>query len=258
MSHYQDELSDYEQSADEYFDNYQGFEGVDPQYSNYAPAMIGRIDPLDRTYTIRVENSGQDPEEAIIFGGNENAEQPKNVTVTVQESSHNEVREESKSNPFKILGLKMRVSDPFQFDNVLRIVHRRSSGFYQEQKYQPRNASSPQNFDSKMIDDEHFEMDVTGHDSLRFTIMPSTMVSFTFTVKARTNMGNLLKGMNVAEMSTSPRTTGLPQLDLVRKQTPPVFGLPQGPRRPAPRPFSPSAKPPTPPPTFVLRKSDRR
>lgn len=258
MSHYQDDLSDYEQSAEEYFDNYGGFEGVDPQYHSYSPMTIGRIDPLDRTYTIRVENTGTDAEEAIIFGGNENAEQPKNVTVTVQESSHNEVREESKSNPFKILGLKMQVSDPFQFDNVLRIVHRRSSGFYQEQKYQPRNATSPQNFNSNMIDDEHFEMDVTGHDSLRFQILPNTKVSFTFTVKARANMGNLLKGMNVAEMSTSPRTTGLPQLDLVRKKTPPVFGLPQGPRRPDPRPLPPSPQPPRPPQTFVLRKSDRR
>lgn len=256
MNHYLDELHDYEQSAEEMFDNYGGFEGLDHEYSTYNPASIGRIDPNDRTYTVKVINNGSDPAEAIVFGGNESASQPRGVTVSVSESSHNEVREESKSNPFKILGMKMSVSDPLQFDNVLRIVHRRPSGFYQEQKYQPRNASSPQNFNGTLIDDEHFEMDVTGHDSLRLSILPGTTVVFTFTIRARANMGNLLRGMNVAELSTAPRTTGLPQVDLVRKKPPRVFGLPNS----APRPFRRSvrSRPVSPPEEYTLRKRDRR
>ena len=254
MAHYQDELHEYEQSAEEYFDDYagMGFEGIEHDYDSYRTAMIGRIDPNDRSYTSKIMNQDTTEQEAIVFGGNENAPQGPDLTVDVQESSHNEVREESKSNPFKIVGMKMSVSDPLQFDNVLRIVHRRSSGFYQERKYQPRNATSPQNFNGKLIDDEHFEMDVTGHDSLRLKVLPGVTVVFTFTVKARANMGNLLRGMNVAEMATAPRTTGLPQLDLVRKQTPPVFGIPQGrPKRPMPRPLPPKSG-------FVLSKRERR
>ena len=55
------------------------------------------------------------------------------------------------------------------------------------------------------------------------------IISHSFTgeaIKARANMGNLLKGNNVAELSTVPRTTGLPQLDLLRKRKTTAFGLP--------------------------------
>ena len=254
---YSDELHDYEQSAEEYFDNYagEGFEGYEGHYDNYAAASVGRIDPNDRTYTIKVENRSGTAAEAVIFGGNENAAQPPDVTVEVGESSHNEVREESKSNPFKILGFKMSVSNPMQFDNVLKIVHKRSSGFYQERKYQPRNATSPQNTNSLLIDDEHFEMDVTGSDSLRLEILPRTTVVFTFTVKARANMGNLLAGRNVAEMSFSPRTTGLPQLDLIRKSPPRVMGMPNPAARPNPRSLAPRPAPRS--GDYRLNKRDR-
>ena len=92
--------------------------------------------------------------------------------------------------------------------------------------YQPRNATSPQNFNPTLIDDDNFEMDVTGQDALRFTINANSEVVFTFTVKARANLGNLLRGHNVAELSHAPRTTGLPQIDLVRRRRPTALGLP--------------------------------
>ena len=257
MSNYFDQLTDYEQSAEDYFDNYGGFEGANPEYHSYNPNALGRIDPLDRTYTIWVINSGNDPKQAVIFGAYQNAEQDPDIEVSVKESSHNEVKEESKSNPFKILGMKMRVSRTEQFDNILRIVHRRSSGFRQERMYQPRNATSPQNNDSLLIDDEHFEMDVTGHDSLRLEVLGNTHVSFTFTVKARANMGNLLKGRNVAEISMSPRTSGIPQIDLIRKRPPNVLGISEAPLNPTPRPLPPPNHSVRPPQNFVLTKRNR-
>lgn len=237
---YEEEMAGWEAGAEEVFDDYagQGFEGgdwmetesydylpVQPQYDNYRQSSIGRIDPNDRTYTVVIRNQSSIEETAIVFGGNEMADQPRGITVEVEESSHREVREESKSNPFKIVGMKMSVSDPLQFDNVLKIVRKTGSGMYSERVYQPRNATSPQNFSPNLIDDHTFEMDVTGQDSLRLGINANSKVVFTFTVKARANMANLLRGQNVAEMSQAPRTTGLPQLDLIQQQQPGAFGL---------------------------------
>jgi len=259
MSNYLDEMHDYERASEAYFDDYAGFEGVDPNYSNYHPSTIGRIEPHDGTYTIKVTNTGRIAQEAIVFGGLENPDQPTGLTVEVQESSHSELREESKFNPFKIVGMKMSVSDGLQFDNVLRIVHRRSGGYRSEHRYQPRNATSPQNFNGNLIDDVAFEMNVTGHDSLRFLVNAGATVVFTFSVKARANMGNLLHGKNVAEMSTDPRTTGLPQIDMIRKEKPSVFGLPPSEGRPLPPPrYIPEPRPASPPRNYVLRKRDRR
>ncbi|MEM9884327.1 MAG: hypothetical protein AAF849_00425 [Bacteroidota bacterium] len=244
---YDDELRQYEAAAEDQYDDFAGFEGnedayydeeydypyeeydnfgYDYAYDNYQATSIGRIDPNDRTLTVVVQNTGTDEAEAILFGANEEADQAEGVEVKVEESSHKEVREESKAHPFKIAGMKMSVSNSLQFDNVLKIIRRTATGSNTSRVYQPRNATSPQNFTLQLIDDDNFEMDVTGQDSLRFSIKAGVTVVFTFTVKARANMGNLLKGSNVAELSTVPRTTGLPQLDLLRKRRPTAFGLP--------------------------------
>lgn len=260
---YNDELMRYQDDAEDRFDDYNndemeiydgyededdeddfgfegnedGYDGYDDEYEHvgdfeedayddYTRTSIGKIDPNDRTLTVRVVNTSQEALEAVIFGGNEEAEQPTGVTVTVEESSHKEVREESKANPFTISGMKYSVSNPLQFDNVLKLTKRTAAGSNTIRVYQPRNATSPQNFTQSLIDDDNFELNVTGQDSLRVTINAQTQAVFTFTIKARANMGNLLKGNNVAELSRVPRTTGLPQIDLIRRKKPSLpFGL---------------------------------
>lgn len=258
---YDDELMRYEEAAEDRFDDYDndiydeddfdtGFEGIDedyddydedyeeedydlyddePDYDDYMRSSIGKIDPNDRTLTVVVKNTSGAAAEAVIFGGNAEKAQPAGVTVEIEESSHKEVREESKSNPFKIAGMKYSVSSALQFDNVLRIDRRTASGSKTTRVYQPRNATSPQNFNQTLIDDDNFEMDVTGQDSLNVVVGDGVTAVFTFTIKARANLGNLLKGSNVAELSRAPRTTGLPQLDLIRRRRPTAFG--QRPRK---------------------------
>jgi hypothetical protein len=264
MSDYNDELMRYEEAAEDQYDDYNnddiyddeeddydsGFEGLedgyddeyedeyddyddyadegeydDDAYDDYTRSSIGKIDPNDRTLTVVVTNKSGASAEAVIFGGNAEAAQPNGVSVDIEESSHKEVREESKSNPFKIAGMKYSVSSALQFDNVLRIDRRTASGSKTTRVYQPRNATSPQNFTQSLIDDDNFEMDVTGQDSLRVIVEDGVTAVFTFTIKARANLGNLLKGTNVAELSRAPRTTGLPQLDLIRRRRPTALGM---------------------------------
>lgn len=264
MTDYNDELARYEEAAEDQYDDFDtGFEGLedgydeeddddgyddyddeddeddyddydeyedegaydDDGYDDYTRATIGKIDPNDRTLTVVVTNKSGAAAEAVIFGGNAELPQPQGVTVEIEESSHKEVREESKSNPFKIAGMKYSVSSPLQFDNVLRIERRTAAGSKTTRVYQPRNATSPQNFTQSLIDDDNFEMDVTGQDAMRVMVEDGVTAVFTFTIKARANLGNLLKGHNVAELSRAPRTTGLPQLDLVRRRRPSALGL---------------------------------
>ena len=148
---YEDEYDDYDDFIDE-------GEYDEDMYDNYSKTSIGKIDPNDRTLTVVVNNTSGAAAEAVIFGGNAESAQPAGVTVVVEESSHKEVREESKSNPFKIAGMKYSVSNALQFDNVLRIDRRTASGSKTTRVYQPRNATSPQNFSQSLIDDDNFEM----------------------------------------------------------------------------------------------------
>ncbi|WP_452222137.1 hypothetical protein [Lacinutrix salivirga] len=216
---YEDEYDDYDDYADE--------GKFEDDYDDYTAASVGKIDPNDRTLTVVITNKSGAAAEANVFGGNREAAQPNGVTVEIEESSHKEVREESKANPFKIAGMKYSVSNPLQFDNVLRVERRTASGSKTTRVYQPRNATSPQNFTQTLIDDDNFEMDVTGQDSLQIMVEDGVTAVFTFTIKARANLGNLLKGQNVAELSRAPRTTGLPQLDLIRSRRKPRLGRPR-------------------------------
>lgn len=219
---FEDDYDDYDSFDDDFEDDYDDYDSEgeydDDGYDDYSKTSIGKIDPNDRTLTVVVTNTSGAAAEAVIFGGNAEADQPTGVTVEVEESSHKEVREESKANPFKISGMKYSVSNALQFDNVLRVERRTAAGSRTTRVYQPRNATSPQNFTQSLIDDDNFEMDVTGQDSLRVVVEDGVTAVFTFTIKARANLGNLLKGNNVAELSRVPRTTGLPQLDLVRRR----------------------------------------
>jgi hypothetical protein len=241
---YEEEEEEYDGYDDEfeYDEPYEedGYIGAIGDYDDFTKQSIGRINPNDRTLTIEVVNTSAESAIAIIFGANAEEAQPNGVVVNVQESSHKEVREESKAHPFKIAGMKYSVSAPIQFDNVLRIQRRTASGTQTNRVYQPRNATSPQNFNNTLIDDDNFEMDVTGQDALRLTINANSKVVFTFTVKARANLGNLLRGQNVAELSHAPRTTGLPQIDLVRRKRPTALGLPRR-RRPTRRRRKPTS-----------------
>lgn len=258
MNKYNEEIRRYEQEAEDRYDDYDddnfdtGLEGQDSydedsyeeveyvgvddnydddSYDSFDQASIGKINPNDRTLTITITNTSGADAEAIIFGGNEGAAQPAGVLVVVQESSHNEVREESKANPFKIQGMKMSVSDPLQFDNVWKILRKSAAGSFNSHPYQPRNATSPQNTNPNLIDDSAFEMDVTGQDSIRYFQKAGVKTTLTFTIKARVDMGNVLAGQNVAEISTAPRPTGLPQIDLAKQKPTQVFGVRPKPKK---------------------------
>ncbi len=258
MRDYDDEILAYQDDAESAYDDYDGYEEDDfdsgfegnedsyyddddyeevtyldddddqvddDDYDSYKPTSIGRINPNDRTLTIVAQNTSDQDAEAIIFGGHANLSQPAGVTVDVQESSHQQVRSESKSSPFLVQGMKLSVSDQLQFDNVLKIVRETAAGSNTERVYQPRNATSPANFTSTLIDDSNFEAEITGQDSIKVLIKKGVIMVFTFTIKARANVGNLLKGQNVAEMSTTPRTTGVPGIDLLRKSKRKPFGM---------------------------------
>lgn len=222
--YYEDDGLEYE-----YEDPYEEFievpSGFEDDYDNYVGGAIQSIDPNDRTYTVIVKNTTTADAEVVLFGANEAATPPTGITIDVAESSHNEVREESKSNPFTIVGMKMSVTDTAQFDNVLRLVHRTPGGTKREQVVQPQNYVSPQNYDKKLIDAADFYFECSGKDSIRLTVKPGTVV-FTFTKRSGINLANALAGKNVAELSTAPRITGLPQIDLMRKRKSPApFGL---------------------------------
>jgi hypothetical protein len=232
-----DEMEAYERDAEDRFDNFNHEDDYDQEeeyeiieveddfypmeyeedYDHYQGNGSGILDPNDTTYTFVINNTSNEDHEVVLFGANEAIPAPTGVTIQVAESSHNEVREESKANPFTIMGMKMSVSNTAQFDNVLTLVEKTSGGRLTTYVKQPRNYQSPQNQDKNLIHAVDFTINVTGKSSIRFIAKPGK-TSFTFSIQFRTNIGNVLNGKNVGEVNNQPQPTGLPQLDIKRSQ----------------------------------------
>ncbi len=206
---------------------YRNFEGV--QYArrfrgaNGAPAQANSeiLDPNDRTWTVSVTNgSSTVAVTAIIFGANYDLTDVANtaagVTVTVSESSHLQVKTELLSQPVRILGMKMTVVSATQFNNVLSLYDRKSTGAEEKRLFQPLNYRSAQNQITTQIDAPSFELLLTASTRIEFTINKSETVTFTFTIVQKAQLQNVLRNAPVAANSNTPAPTGLPQIDMPR------------------------------------------
>jgi hypothetical protein len=209
--------------------NYRNFEGI--KYpSRYrradgaaAPAAANSeiLDPNDRTWTVTVTNGSSTVSAlAIVFGSNYDLTDTLNtaagVTVTVSESSHLQVKTELLSQPVRILGMKMTVTSATQFNNVLSLYDRKSTGAEEKRLFQPLNYRSAQNQITTQIDAPSFEFLLSASTRFEFTINKSEVVTFTFTIVQKAQIHNTLRNAPVVANSNTPAPTGLPQIDMPR------------------------------------------
>ena len=102
------------------FHNFSGDE-----FMGYAPVSGEELDPNDRTMTVTIANANTSTAKtARIFGAVKDltdANLDADLTITVAESSHLEVKTELLQNPFRIKGLKYSVANATQFSNTISI-----------------------------------------------------------------------------------------------------------------------------------------
>ena len=203
--------------------DYNQFTGYNPN-DNYMNAVNGAnaqvLDPNDRTLTITVVNASVSQiANVMIFGSVKDltdANKNSNVTITVAESSHLEVKTELLQNPFRILGLKYTVTTAAQFSNALTLFEEASTGGLISRPFQPLNYRSAQNNITTQIDAPSFEFLVTSRNYFTFSIIGSETVTFTFTIVEKWNAKNTLRDGRTREVSRTQAPTGLPQLDMQR------------------------------------------
>jgi len=211
-------------SAEAKFRNFEGIQ-YGRRFNNAAGAARGVanteiLDPNDRTWTIAVANGATSSKTATIFGANydlTDANLDSNITITVSESTHLQVKTELLSQPVRILGMKMTVSSSAtQFSNVLSIYDQKSTGALEKRLFQPLNYRSAQNYLTTQIDVPSFELLLSASTYIQFTVNGSETVTFTFTIVEKTLVYNTLRNSSVVAVSNQPAPTGLPQIDMPR------------------------------------------
>jgi len=194
--------------------------GVAPVASNVAYAST--LDPNDRTLTFNIINSDTATAAVVTLFGSArdltDALLPAGLTVNVLESSHQQVKTELLTNPFRIYGLKMTATNVNQFSNTWSIFRSNSTGFQQRKMFQPINYRSAQNNLTTQVDATGFELVVDLDTYVQFTVNASENVTIIFNLSERTNTTNLLTGNAIREVATSTAPTGLPQIDLYANQ----------------------------------------
>jgi hypothetical protein len=198
---------------------------------NYAGGYIGEgsynmsgndlqsINEADRTMTIQIVNANTSgTANAIIFSAFENSTltQPSGITVNVLESSHAEVREESKSNPFFVKGMKYIVTDADQFNQNLVMKRKTPSGGLTQYSFQPLQYRSAQNNIATQIDADNFQFEVDGRTTWTFPVLGGVTATLIVTIKTRGDIANILKGQSPVNVARGTTPTGLPQIDLRR------------------------------------------
>lgn len=212
----------YRNEAENSYSNFAGssyFGMFDSDSSDFCGTQDTMIEPYDRTLTFIITNTSGALADAILFGGYENAPQPAGVTVTVVESSHEEVRRETESNPYYFAGMKVRVTNEIQFGNPFKIRRKYATGSLSQGIYQPENYISPTNFNAKIIDDPSFKILIDGRTSIVIPIFDGITMTITFTTSSRANVANLVKGKNPKQVSPYIRPTGNPAIDSVAQLT---------------------------------------
>lgn len=226
-------LSHLDHEVEQFF-NYGGagdFIGVESNYSGFnSSAYAGGsgtevLPEADRTLTLQITNTntGTGTTDAIVFSAfaRPTLTQASGITVNFLEpiGGHEQIRQESKTNPFVIKGFKMIVSDADQFSNNITLEWDSPEGAASSFKFQPFRYRSAQNQINTQIDAPDFVTAVDGRTTWTVAVnngasdVTITMILFLIT---RGDMGQILKGKNPIELAKGGFPTGLPQVPVVR------------------------------------------
>lgn len=169
---------------------------------NFAPKK--ELDPNDRTLTfVLVNGSSTASATARIFGANQGLDETYNtsqgVTVTVNESSHLEVKTKSIQGGFRIQGIQMTATTSLQLANPLTIKEKTVAGTTIQRTWQPENYKDPRNYDNLMIKTSNFQMTVTGDSSIEVTLRPSETLRIITHIKDIVQPINKIKGESDVE-----------------------------------------------------------
>lgn len=216
---YRNRIRTYKNAAQQGFNQFSGYE-PSQHYMNANGAGNGGyevLDPNNRTLTIKVVNASVSQiANVMLFGSVKDltdSTKNSNITITVAESSHLQVKTELLQNVFRIVGLKYVVTTVAQFSNTLFFYEEDSTGGLIKRPWQPLNHRSAQNTITTQIDALDFEFLCTANTYLLFNLAGSETVTFTFTIVEKAIAKNLLRGGPQRAVARQMAPTGLPQMD---------------------------------------------
>lgn len=179
------------------------------QFTGISPK---KIDALNKTITVIITAGDRAPSgygDYVLFGGNiygfsQNAGSDSGITITVQESSHAEVKRETANSPWIIEKMMWSTSNNDNLQNNIVYGQRDFTGFIQQEQSQPLNYAEPEQFYStnRNIRIPDFNgLVIDGTHAFTGRIQGNSVIRMIFTLKAKIERANMLEAQNIIEMA---------------------------------------------------------
>lgn len=169
------------------------------------------LNPADRTLFVTVANSNTTTSSVTLFNSfvdSSDSSLASGVTITIAGSTHVQTKEEIKSNPFLVFGMKYNVTTAAQLNNTWTLRWRNATGADYNNIWIPRSRVSAQNESSTDIDAPDFVYPLDGHSEISFDLAASETVNITFFLRDKVELQNVLQGADVRKTTSLPPPTG--------------------------------------------------
>jgi len=200
MKRYEDKIRDYHNGVSREFNNAQG--------QMPAARRAQAIDNSDRTLTVVLAPIDSTiVGKARIFGANispdETYNTANNMTVTIPESSHIQVKNSTFGSPFRIKGLIYEVSTLLQLAKPLVVVHRSVAGAVNSKTWQPSNFTDPRNFNPLMIKTSAFQDVINADKAIEIDFIIGATANMILTINDMVDMSQALSGKTPLKAASS-------------------------------------------------------
>lgn len=184
---------------------------VTEQINQFSGISQRKVDSLNKTITVLITAGDRAPSgygEYVLFGGDiygftQNAGSDSGITITVQESSHAQVKRETSNSPWIIEKLLWSTSNNDNLQNNIVYGTRQSTGFLQQEQVQPLNYTEPEQYYSanRNIRIPDFDgLPIDGIHAFTGRIQGNSVIRMIFNLKAKIERANMLNNENIINL----------------------------------------------------------
>lgn len=191
--------------------NYLGESRADGAYQSQAGDVFSKIQDGERIYTIVITNTNSSGGaiNAIVFGADlySGSTQPNaGVTVTIQESSHSQVRAESQRSPFWVNGLRYITTTNSQMTSqVPSITRSTSAGKVETVPFRPLSYRTAYNQITTQIDAPNFKFAVDGSTYWTVPVIANETVTIIMQIGGRYDASKVIDGQSPVKVANQSR-----------------------------------------------------
>jgi len=188
------------------------------RFSNYGGGMENGMSQLNRTLTVVITNATNVASSYILFGYNQygtEGTQGTGVTVTINESSYNQVLRETGSIPYEFVQAKFNTTSSTNLSYVVSYTVKDATGQILTRTFTPLTYQEPENNNTSLVRIPDFNgVVLDGQTVFTASIAASSTITYILTLKAKSNLANSLAGSSIVTAAGAPAPNGTAPIQL--------------------------------------------